>query len=269
MESTASGAGLRRNVLIVEDHELTRYGLVMALEERCGLCNVAECDNGKAAVDYVSGHPVDVILMDIGLPVMDGIAATKAIKANHPDTKVLMLTSHNDPEEVFASLAAGADAYCMKDIRVERLCQVIDMICEGALWLDPAIAQLVVQHLPESKGNDALGLDFILSSNSPSPAFETPSTDNRLGATEAFQNPGNGGPNGPHRRRYNAALTDREQQVLQLLVEGKSNKEIALALSVTLHTAKAHVGNIIQKLAVDDRTQVAIKALREGMVEPA
>src|SRR5690606_16442923 len=194
---------------------------------------VGEAENGEEAVAAVSRLNPDIVLMDIGMPVMNGITATQQIKARFPDTRVVMLTSHANPEEIFASLSAGADAYCMKDIKVERLAQVLDMVLEGAVWLDPAIAGMVIQALPSGNG-EAVG----------------------EGSRE----------NLPGRRRYNTELTEREREVLELIVQGKSNKEIAQILNVTTHTAKAHVGNIIQKLAVDDRTQVAVKALQEGMV---
>jgi DNA-binding NarL/FixJ family response regulator len=173
----------------------------------------------------------DLILMDINMPILDGIEATRQIKAKLPQIKVIMLTSHDAGDEVYASLAAGADAYCLKDIKLERLIQVIEMVNEGALWLDPAIAQMVVKALP-------LNLPERL---------KTPSSSNR--------------------NHYNLELTERESEVLGKIVEGKSNKEIADALFITIHTVKAHVANIISKLAVDDRTQAAVKALRDGLVK--
>jgi DNA-binding NarL/FixJ family response regulator len=220
-------------LLIAEDHELTRYGLTLALEDKGGMSIVGEAENGVQALQLAEAHQPDVILMDIGMPVMDGIQATVEIRQALPNTKIIMLTSHKDPEEVYAALAAGADAYCMKDIKVERLCQVIEMVQEGTLWIDPAVARIVLGALPGSGG------EAIASKPAAS------------------------------RKQYNTELTEREREVLTLIVGGKSNKEIAQALGVTTHTAKAHVCNIIQKLAVDDRTQVAVKALREGLLEPS
>lgn len=217
-------------LLIAEDHELTRYGLSLALEEKPGLSLVGEAENGAQIVELAMAEQPDLILMDIGMPVMDGIAATRKIKESLPETRILMLTSHKEEEEVYAALSAGADAYCMKDIKIERLCQVVEMVMDGVLWIDPAIARMVLQALP---GNG----DGAAKTSSGS------------------------------RKQYNTELTEREQEVLKLIVGGKSNKEIAVLLGVSTHTAKAHVCNIIQKLAVDDRTQVAVKALREGLVE--
>jgi DNA-binding NarL/FixJ family response regulator len=218
-------------VLIVEDHELARYGLSMALEDKGGLTLVGEADNGQVALEMARQLLPDVVLMDIGMPVMDGITATQQLKAAIPEIKVVMLTSHKDEEEVYAALAAGADAYCMKDIKVERLCQVLAMIMDGAVWLDPEIARLVMQ------------------------AIKGPHVTRDTKKLTVC------------RKRYNTDLTEREQEVLQLIVDGYSNKEIAQRLNVTTHTAKAHVCNIIQKLAVDDRTQAAVRAIREGLVQ--
>lgn len=218
----------QKRVLIVDDYQLVRQGLAFTLKEQ-NIDVVGEAENGEEALAMVAQLKPDVVLMDIGMPVMDGITATNRIKTDFPDTKVIMLTSHDAHEEVIAALSAGADAYCLKDIKTERLCQVMEVISDGALWLDPAIASVILQSLstPENTKADDL---------------HTP------------------------RRRYNTELTDREREVLQLIVSGKSNKEIAGELSVTIHTAKAHVASIIQKLSVDDRTQAAVKAVREGMI---
>ncbi len=223
-------------LLIAEDHELVRYGLVIALDEKNNIEVVAEAENGSDALRLAGEKHPSVVLMDIGMPVMDGITATQQIKEKYSDIKIIMLTSHKDQEEVIASLAAGADAYCMKDIKVNRLCQVIEMVLEGALWLDPAIASMVLHSISSPKPQQATEPE--------SPSYKE-----------------------PKRKRYNTDLTEREMEVLELIVDGKSNKEIASALNVTTHTAKAHVGNIIQKLAVDDRTQAAVKAIKQGFVE--
>lgn len=217
-------------VLIVEDHELARYGLSMALSDRGNITIIGEAENGQQGLELALAEKPDIVLMDIGMPVMNGITATQEIKSRLPNVKVVMLTSLSNQEEVLASLAAGADAYCMKEIKLDRLAQVMEMVMDGAIWLDPTIARLVMQSLPTSVN----GLETSGDKQS--------------------------------KRRYNTELTERELEVLKLIVSGKSNKEIALILGVSSHTAKAHVGNIIQKLAVDDRTQVAVKALTDGLI---
>ncbi|MDJ0626430.1 MAG: response regulator transcription factor [Candidatus Caenarcaniphilales bacterium] len=215
-------------IVIAEDHELSRVGLSMSLQKKSPFEVVGEAESGDKAVSLANDLNPNVVLMDIGMPVMDGIEATHKIKQHNSNIKVIMLTSHSEGEEVYASLAAGADAYCLKDIKVERLIQVIEMVFEGAVWLDPAIAQTVLKTLPLNLPN------HIKTSNS--------------------------------KLQYNLELTQRELEVLEKIVEGKSNKEIASELFITIHTVKAHVCNIINKLAVDDRTQAAVKALRDGLV---
>lgn len=226
-------------VLIVEDHELARFGLSMALSERENITVVGEAQNGQEGLALALSEKPDIVLMDIGMPVMNGITATQCIKEQAPGIRVIILTSLSNPEEVLASVAAGADAYCMKDIKIERLHQVIEMVMEGAIWLDPAIARLVMHSLPNAPVGPA---ESTLKEEAPAQKSSHP------------------------KRRYNTELTEREYEVLKLIVGGKSNKEIATALQVSSHTAKAHVANIIQKLAVDDRTQVAVKALKDGLV---
>ena len=215
--------------VIAEDHELTRSGLVFSLEKKAPHIKVVgEAERGDQVVELVEKERPNVVLMDLEMPVMDGIEATHLIKQRFPQTRVMMLTSHEEGEEVYAALAAGADAYCKKDIKAERLVQVIEMVNDGTVWLDPAIARLVMQALP-------------------------------LNLPERMKSPQN-------RQKYNVELTDREIEVLEQIVAGKSNREIADQLCITVHTVKAHVANIIQKLAVDDRTQAAVKALRDGLV---
>jgi DNA-binding NarL/FixJ family response regulator len=216
-------------LLVAEDHELARNGLLACLDKMPNLKVVGAVKNGQECVNFVERDAVDVILMDIRMPILDGIGATERIKASSPDIKVVMLTSHQEGEEVYAALAAGADAYCMKDIQMNRLAEVVRMVFDGAVWLDPAIARMVMEALP-------------------------------LNLSQKPRQP-------QSRTRYNAELTDREREVLEKLVEGKSNREIADELGITLHTAKAHVCNILQKLAVDDRTTAAVKAVRDGLLQ--
>ncbi len=225
------------NLLIADDHEFTRIGLKYALQENPRFHILDSVDNGEKAVATAAALNPDVILMDISMPLMDGITATQKIKAANPDIKIVMLTSRQVGEEIFASLAAKADAYCLKDINTDRLMQVIDMVAEGGIWLDPPIAAIVMGNLAgETPGRSMFG------------------AESKPAKTAV------------NRQAYNTELTDREMDVLALIVAGKSNKEIADELTITINTVKVHVGNIIQKLAVDDRTQVAVKALQEGLV---
>ena len=181
----------------------------------------------KAIEKYKLLKP-DVVLMDIGLPDTNGIEATKKLIEYSQDCKVIILTSHLSEEEIFSSLHAGARAYVMKDVNTDVLEMIIKTVNDGAMWLDPKIVPIL-----REKNSGVI------------PA--------RKMSRATF-------------RAQHANLTQREYEVLKLVVDGKSNQQIAIALTISEHTAKAHVCNIIQKLVVDDRTQAAVKALKEGLV---
>ena len=216
-------------VLLVEDHELTRQGLLYGLGQFENLSIVGAAENGRDALALIETRRPQVVLLDIVMPVMNGIHAAREIKERFPDTKILMLTSHADQEKVFEAFAAGADGYCMKDVKTERLAQVIEMVMEGVVWLDPGIASFILKVMPLIA--DAL---------------------NRANEKE--------------KTLKEIDLTAREKEILALIAEGLNNKDIAERLSISLFTVKNHVSNIIQKLSVDDRTQAAILALKKGLI---
>jgi DNA-binding NarL/FixJ family response regulator len=220
-------------VLLVEDHTMTRMGLQLVLEKAEGIELVGEAEDGETAVTRAEELKPDVILMDIGLPVIDGIEATQMIKDKQLASKILVFTSRDSEEDVFAALGAGADAYCMKGASPDQLTAAIKAVNEGAAWLDPAIARTVLN---------------TINKNRMSPAVES-----KLEAKKP-------------RSELADLLTDREYEVLKLIVEGLSNPQIAERLFITRATAKAHVHSILQKLCVDDRTQAAVTAMREGLV---
>ncbi len=211
-------------VILVEDHQMTLVGLKLILEQEADIQVCGEATNGIQACQLADTHQPDIILMDIGLPDMDGIEATQRIKSVHPGTKILMLTSKDNESDVLAALAAGADAYCMKGISPETLVTAIKAVHEGTAWLDPQIARMVLSRFQ--------GLERSNPSAPPEPS----------------------------------PLTEREMEVLKLIVDGLSNQEIADTLCITKATAKAHVHSILQKLCVDDRTQAAVLAMRQGYV---
>lgn len=216
------------SILMVEDHKLLRVGLKSLFNETPDIKVIAEAETGKEAVEKAKVMNPDVILMDIGLPDISGIEATKRILNNNVDQKIMMLTSHINEKEVMDSLSAGAYAYVLKDINTELLTMVIKSINDGAIWLDPQIVPLI-----RDKSSC-----FIPQKQNSRAAF----------------------------RAQHGNLTEREYEVLKLVVDGQSNSEIANTLTISEHTAKAHVCNIIQKLVVDDRTQAAVKAIKEGLV---
>ncbi len=216
-------------ILLVEDHKLMRVGLKSLFEEqKDDLEVVSEAQTGKEAVEnYKITHP-DVVLMDIGLPDISGIEAVKRIIESSPQAKILILTSHISESEVLDALHAGARAYVMKDINIEILKMIIRTVKDGAMWIDPQVVPIL--------------------------------RDKNCGVIPPRQI------SRSMFREQHANLTQREYEVLKLVVDGKSNSQIAKELTISEHTAKAHVCNIIQKLVVDDRTQAAVKALKEGLV---
>ena len=215
-------------VLMVEDHKLMRVGLRSLFEEFPEISIIAEAQSGKEAIEKIRQCRPDVVLMDIGLPDMTGIEATKKILEQFEGIKVIMLTSHISEQEVLDSLAAGANAYAMKDINTEILMMVIKTVKDGALWLDPQVVPII-----REKNSGIIPQRQLSRANF---------------------------------KAQHSNLTEREYEVLKLVVDGKSNNEIAKDLTISEHTAKAHVCNIIQKMLVDDRTQAAVKALKEGLV---
>ena len=215
-------------ILLVEDHKLMRVGLRSLFEESGEIEVVSESQSGKEAIEkYKIVHP-DVVLMDIGLPDISGIEAAKRIIESNNFAKIIMLTSHVSEQEVLDSLRAGASAYVMKDINIEILKMIIKTVKDGAMWLDPLVVPIL--------------------------------RDKNCGVIPPRQM------SRAVFKEQHANLTQREYEVLKLVVDGKSNNEIAQELTISEHTAKAHVCNIIQKLVVDDRTQAAVKALKEGLV---
>ncbi len=219
-------------VLLVEDHTMVRLGLSLVFENSKDINLIGEAENGKKGVELALKLNPDVILMDIGLPEMDGIQATSLIKKSNPNIKVLIFTSRESEDDVFDSLSAGADGYIMKGANEEQMISAIKAVAEGTAWLDPAIARLVLSSV---KRQTSTSLDNNISS-------VNKNAKNVYG------------------------LTDREIEVLALIVEGLNNSQIAKRLVITLSTAKAHVHSILQKLYVTNRTQATIQAVKEGLV---
>jgi two-component system, NarL family, response regulator LiaR len=196
-----------------------QLGLEQSLQEYPQITLVGVAEDGYLGVEAALKLKPDIVIMDIGLPRLDGIAATQRIKAALPNIHVVMLTSHTAETEIVAALASGADSYCIKGASLDRLITAIAAAQEGATYLDPQIAKKVVEHL------------------------KPPTPSANLGQ-----------------------LSQRELEVLKLMVEGKSNPEIAAVLYLSPNTVKTHVRGIMNKLAVDDRVQAAVVALRSGLV---
>lgn len=135
---------LKSNILIVEDHELTRFGLKTTFKDADFIENIYEAGSAEKAYEIVKNNKIDVIVMDLGLPEIDGITAIRHIKEIKPEIKFVVLTSHNDKKDVLNSLKAGANAYCSKEINLQRLISVVSSVTDGASWFDPSIADIVL-----------------------------------------------------------------------------------------------------------------------------
>ena len=145
---------MKQNVLIVEDHELTRFGLKTTFESVDYVDKIFEADSAEAAIKIFNENKIDVIIMDLGLPNMNGIEATKQIRSSDKDVKIVILTSHNDEKEVISRLKAGANAYCSKEINPKRLVEVVQSVADGAAWFDPSIAHIVLKASANSPSLD-------------------------------------------------------------------------------------------------------------------
>lgn len=146
---------MKNNILIVEDHELTRFGLKTAFESCEYIDTILEAESGESALELLEQNSVDLIIMDLGLPGMNGVEATKIIKKQNPEIKVVVLTSHNEVQEVLNSLKAGANAYCSKEINPKRLTEVVQSVLDGASWFDPSIAHIVLEAASKFQQEDS------------------------------------------------------------------------------------------------------------------
>jgi two-component system, NarL family, response regulator LiaR len=208
-------------ILIVEDDPLIQLGLEQYFQEFTQFKIIGQETDGYLGVEAALKLKPDITIMDIGLPQLDGIAATQQIKQALPELRIVMLTSHNTKTEMMAALASGADAYCIKGTSMMGLLAAIATAQEGGIYLDPQIAHQAIKNFkPLNTSNNNLG-----------------------------------------------QLSTRELEILELIVEGHSNPEIAKRLYLSISTIKTHVHNIMNKLAVSDRVQAAVVALRSGIVE--
>ncbi|ADH65290.1 hypothetical protein Mesil_3486 (plasmid) [Allomeiothermus silvanus DSM 9946] len=203
-------------VFIVEDHAFTRDGLRVAVGREPDLQVVGEARSAEEGIEQLAHTSADVVLMDIGLPGMDGIEATKLVKERF-GVRVVVLTVHQLEAEVLAAMTAGADAYCLKSTDPASLLLAIRAAAIGSTYLDPQIAHIVLGQLSVLSGGQA-------------------------------------------------QLSPRELEVLRLIAEGLSNKEIAQRLGISLSTVKTHIEELLAKLSASDRTQAAIKAVRQGLL---
>ncbi len=219
----------RIKVLVVDDSRLTRMSVKTTLNSAKETIQlVGEAEEGQQAIEMVGKQHPDVVLMDIGMPIMDGVRATQIIKQQFPDVKVVMLTSHDDEHDVLDAFNSGAHSYCLKETPPEMLIHVVLSTAHGACWIDPKIARIVMTQLQ--------------------PSEREPQTQS-ASATSGF-----------------SLLTEREIDVLKLVTQGLNNAEISDKLFISMNTVKTHLKNIFQKLEVEDRTAAALKALKERII---
>jgi DNA-binding NarL/FixJ family response regulator len=221
-----TGVTMPVRVLIVDDQALFREALATLLEVRPEICVVGEAANGAEALDRVAALRPDVVLMDLHMPVLDGIGATRRVRVEHPDVQVLALTTFDDDEDVFAALRAGAVGYLLKDVSSDRLVEALLAARRGESVLQPSVAAKVVARFARMTDGEAA----------------------------------------PRPQPLVVPLSERELEVLRLLAEGSSNREIASALFLAEGTVKNHVTNLLGKLGARDRTQAALRGKALGLI---
>jgi len=225
-------------VLVVDDQRLMRDGIASLLSIQDGIEVVGMAANGQEALEQALALQPDVILMDVRMPMMDGVAATAQVRRQLPSCQILMLTTFDDEEYVIEALRAGATGYLLKDIPAPDLAQAVQAAYKGIYQLDPVIASKLLTSLTRS-GSQYDQMPASL----PSPA----------------KNPA-GSSSKP------ADLTEREIEVLRLIAQGATNREIAGALVISEGTVKNHISNILSRLGLRDRTQAAIYARENNLL---
>jgi DNA-binding NarL/FixJ family response regulator len=221
----------RIQIVIVDDHPLFRRGIRWSLESEHDLLVVGEAGDGQTAVQQVDLLIPDVVLIDINMPQMSGLEVTRVIKRRHPQTGVIILTMHEDDEQLFHAIRVGAAAYATKDIEAEELIRLIRRVARGEYLINenvlsrPFVASRVLDQFRELTQMES--------------------------ANEGVFSP----------------LTPREVEILDCVAQGNSNKEIARILNISDQTVKNHITSILRKLAVNDRTQAVIYALRHGWIK--
>lgn len=217
------------SIYIVEDYLLIRKSLIHIINKAPEFNVIGDFENAEDFIEEFKDKPSDVVLMDLGLPKMNGLQATKLIKEISPDTKVIILTSHENIDEVIAALAIGANAYCLKEIESYLIHSIILSVHNGSLWLHPIIEDTAQSYLSKSVSFD---IDKLYAGYN-----------------------------------LNSYLNDLECSVLKAIIDGKSNVEIAKQFDVTDSTAKSHISSILHKLSLVDKIQSVINSSREKVVD--
>jgi two-component system response regulator DegU len=236
-----------KKLLIADDHRLVRAGLRAQLEGEPDLVVVGEAENGQEALELCRSHAPDLILMDVRMPVMDGLEATRAIKQELPKVSILIVTTHESQEYLLEAIRAGAAGYVLKEATKQELLEAVREVLGGELPLDGRLAARLLKRLAEeTKQRPTKPSD---SSRSTAPTIEGRPAEGAKPPNEALSE----------------VLTPREIEILRLVAAGRTNREIAKELVISLTTVKTHMQRIIPKLEASDRTQAAVKAIGLGL----
>lgn len=245
------------SILIAEDHALFSQGVKIMLENTGRFHPVLLAPNGKQAVLLARQHHPKVILMDIQMPEVNGLYAARLIKASHPEIKIIMLTSFTDANTVHIALSGGVEAYCSKDVAMEKLLSVIQMVLDGSVYLDPAVANHVIknhsgqceQHPVAKPANPPI-------SQTPEAPATKPDVITKLDIPAAT----------PIRTDV---LTARELELLSLIADNRTNEEIADILKIGSAWVDGYIKDIINKLAVNNEVEAVRRALEDGAIKTA
>jgi two-component system, NarL family, response regulator DegU len=236
-----NGPGYRKiKVLLADDHQLFREGLKRILNMEEDIEVIGECGDGIQVLEFCNNQKPEVVLMDINMPIENGVVATERLRDIFPDVKVLILSLHDDESYVFETLRKGASGYLLKDMEAESLVNAIRSVMSGHAYIHPKFTGKLINQLRRMTYLDEIGVV--------SDAAATQEAGVKFVA----------GDNNP--------LTRREAEVLRLMAEGKSNKMIGEFLYISEKTVKNHVSSILQKMEVDDRTQAVISSIKNGWV---
>ncbi|MBM6619062.1 response regulator [Bacillus suaedaesalsae] len=224
----------KTRIVIIDDHQLFREGVKRILDFETNFEVVAEGEDGSEALAIVEKHQPDVVIMDINMPTLNGVEATAQLIAEFPDTKVIILSIHDDENYVTHALKTGAQGYLLKEMDAEQLVDAVNIVAEGGSYLHPKVTHNLVKEYRR---------------------LATTANSKTSGRKEI------------EIRRPLHLLTRRECEVLQLLADGQSNRTIGESLFISEKTVKNHVSNILTKMNVNDRTQAVVVAIKNGWVE--
>lgn len=227
-------------LILADDHQLFREGVKRIINMEDDLEVIGECSNGIQVMELCNVLKPDIVLMDINMPVENGVAATEKLRDFFPDVKVIILSIHDDESYVFETLRKGATGYLLKDMEAESLINAIRSVVAGHSYIHPQVTGKLINQLRRMTYLDGVG---AVGANS----------DVRETGVKYIHTP-------------SSPLTRREAEVLRLMAEGKSNKAIGEMLFISEKTVKNHVSSILQKMEVDDRTQAVIVAIKKGWV---